>query len=206
MIVLSDNDILFKLAHCDLFNEFVAYLRVPAQSIAILHTCVYKMRKTLKTNPDVLARLELFCETVSVISDDQIDIDTLEKLVETGADAGEAILISKVIATPGSYLITGDKRAVKSLNSLSEGDIKATLSGRILCFEELVIGMLFKFGFTVLSPKLISGSTCDGVLRNAFGVGRTEQHALDCLYSYADNLRAECPNLLCPRPSSELAA
>lgn len=200
MIVLSDNDILFKLAHCDLFDEFLAFIQVPAKSIAILHTCIFKMRKTLKGHPNVLSRLEKFCQLVTIIADDQVDIAILEAIMGTGADAGEAILAAKVATTPGAYLVTGDKRAVKALNSMADGHIKSALAGRILCFEELVIGLMHNSGFASLSAKLIAGSACDGVLRNAFGPGRTEEHALECLYSYADSLRTACPTLLTPRP------
>ena len=201
MIVLSDNDILFKLAHCDLFDEFLTYIKVPAKSIAILHTCIFKMRKTLKDQPLVLARLEKFCQLVTVIADDQVDMAVLEAIMETGADAGEAILAAKVAMTPGAYLVTGDKRAVKALNTMADGPIKSALAGRVLCFEELVIGLMHNSSFSNLSTKLIAGSACDGVLRSAFGPGRTEEHAFECLYSYADSLRLSCPTLLTPRPS-----
>lgn len=200
MIVLSDNDILFKLAQCDLFNEFLAYVQVPAKSIAILHTCIFKMRRTLRSQPEVLARLEQFCQVVTVIVDDEVDIDILETIMGTGADAGEAILAAKVATTPGAYLVTGDKRAIRALNTMTNGPIKSALAGRILCFEELVIGLMHNSGFAALSAKLNAGSACDGVLRVAFGPGRTEEHALSCLYSYADELRTACPNLLTPRP------
>jgi hypothetical protein len=200
MIVLSDNDILFKLAHCDLFDEFLAYIQLPVKSIAILHTCIFKMRKTLRSHPEVLARLERFCQLVTIIADDEVNIDVLEAIMETGADSGEAILAAKVAMTPGAYLVTGDKRAVRALNTMADGPIKSALAGRVLCFEELVIGLVHNSDFSELSTKLIAGSACDGVLRNAFGPGRTEEHALACLYSYADELRTACPTLLTPRP------
>ena len=167
MIVLSDNDILFKLAHCDLFDEFLAYIRVPAASVAILHTCIFKLRKLLKSDPIVLARLENFCARVTEIRDDQVDTGILETIMSTGADAGEAILAAKVAATPGSFLITGDKRAVKALAKLPDGLAKRALQGRVLCFEELILGMIGMHGFQMLSPKLTAGSTCDGVIGSA---------------------------------------
>lgn len=199
MIVLSDNDILLKLAHCDMFDEFLAYMQVPPKSIAILHTCIFKMRKLLKNEPTVLARLEGFCALVSVIADDQIDTDTLEAIMHTGADAGEAILAAKVATTQDAFLVTGDKRAVKALSTLADGPVKCALAGRVLCFEELILGMMQRFSFATLSPKLIAGSSCDGVLRNAFGLGRTEAHAQSCLLSYANELRDTCAELLVPR-------
>jgi hypothetical protein len=199
MIFLSDNDILFKLAYCDLLDEFLAYLNSPVESVTILSTCIYKMRGSLKTEPIVLERLEKFCDQVSVIADDQIDSTILDEITMTGADAGEAILAAKVVTTPDAILVTGDKRAIKAFSQLSDGTVKNSLSGRILCFEDLILGMIETYGFSVLSSKLMAGCTCDGVLRNAFGPGRSEEHALDCLRSYADELRTTCPALLTTR-------
>ena len=181
MIVLSDNDILFKLAHCDLFSEFVTYLKVPAKSIFILSTCMFKLRRLLKNDQKTLGRLEKFCLTISILEDDNVDMALLEALSETGADAGEALLAAKVAATPGAFLITGDKRAIIAFSKLPAGHAKASLYGRILCFEELLIGILQAYGFLNLQAKIIAGSPCDGVLRNAFGVGRNEAHAMECL-------------------------
>jgi len=200
MIVLSDNDIVYKIAYCDLFEEFLAYLQVPSTSVLILPTCIHKLRRQLKNHAVVLTRLEAICRRVTVMADDVADSGVLEMLMSTGADAGESLLAARVAATPDAILVTGDKRAIQAFVRLPAGMLRHALSGRILCFEELIIGMLCKHGFGTLSPKLIAGSQCDGVLRMAFGVGRTEAHALSCLSSYADDLRKNTSVFLTKRP------
>lgn len=202
MIVLSDNDILHKLAVCDLFDEFLAYMQAPAKSIVILPTCIFKLRTLLRTQPHALARLEKFCASVTSLIDDQIDTTVLDAITSTGADAGEAILAAKVAVTHGAYLVTGDKRAIRALSTLPAGSVKSALTGRILCFEELILGMMQRHSFESLAPKLIAGSACDGILRIAFGPGRTEAHAKSCLRSYANDLRVASAYLLTPAPQA----
>lgn len=200
MIVLSDNDILHKLAVCDLFDEFLGYLQVPAKSICILYTCIFKLRKVLCSEPTALERLERFCSAATVVVEDKIDSDILDAIMGTGADAGEAILAAQVAMTPGAYLITGDKRAIKSLSMLRDSPLKASLAGRILCFEELILGMIHRNSFAVMEPKLTAGCHCDGVLRMAFGPGRSESHAKSCLQSFSSDLRLTASYLLTPAP------
>ena len=198
MIVLSDNDILHKLSVCDLFDEFLAYMQVPAKSIVILPTCIYKLRTVLKSDPHSLARLEKFCKSVTTLDDDSIETSVLEAIMASGADAGEAILAAKVATTPGAYLVTGDKRAIKALSTLPPGTVRSALAGRILCFEELILGIVQSYGFATIAPKLIAGIACDGVLRMAVGPGRTEDHARSCLLSFANELRTNSAHLLTP--------
>jgi hypothetical protein len=200
MIVLSDNDILHKLAVCDLFDEFLAYMQTPAKSIVILPTCIFKLRTLLRMQPQALARLEKFCVSVTSLVDDQIETAVLDTITATGADAGEAILAAKVATTPGAYLVTGDKRAINALSTLPAGPVRSALAGRILCFEELILGIMQLHSFEAIAPKLIAGSACDGVLRIAFGLGRSEVHAKSCLTSYANELRLGSAYLLTPPP------
>jgi hypothetical protein len=190
MIVLSDNDILYKLAYCDLLCEFVSFLQVPSKSIMILPTCIFKLRKVLKSEPVVLARIDSFCREVSVLTDDGVDMGILTEIADTGVDAGEALLAAQVATNPDAYLVTGDKRAIRAFAQLPVGRARSGLAGRILCFEELMIGMLQRFGFSKLEDRVTAGAACDGVLRIAFGQGRNEQHALACLNSFAGELRS----------------
>lgn len=206
MIVLSDNDILFKLAHCNLLDLLPACLGVSASEIGILPTCIHKLRRVLKGDAIVLGRIEAFCAQVTVLKDDDVDSDTLAMLLDTGADAGEAILAATICKTPESYLLTGDKRAIQALGKLPAGDVKDGITSKVICFEALVLGMLENYGFEQLQANFIDGAKCDSMLAMAFGPARSESHAVDCLTSYLDALRQTSAWALFPEKVSVLCS
>lgn len=188
MIVLSDNDILFKLAHCDLLPLLPDFLGVDAKEIYILPSCIFKLRRVLKADAPVLARIESFCASATTVTEDAVDSETLTTLIDTGADPGEALLAATVSRIPDALLVTGDKRAIRALNKLPDGRLRDALARRIVCFESLVMGMMKTYGFDRLQPHFCAGVKCDALLNMAFGPGRSEEHALGCLRSYLADL------------------
>lgn len=190
MIVLSDNDIISKLARCDLLDALPHHLGISHAEIWVLSSSVYALRKRLTNAPEALASLEAFYARVTKIADADVDTSALLAISSTGIDAGEAILAAKAIALDGALLVTGDKRAIKALSTLPEGSVKASLAGKVLCFEALVLQMIEKYGFHEIGPRCTKGRDGDGVLAMAFGPGRNEAHAVECLSSYITSLKS----------------
>lgn len=203
MFFLSDNDIVFKLAHCDLLGLLHQHLNVDQKEIWILSSCVYKLRSVLKANPTVLARVEAFCQAVSTINEAELDSNYLQTLQDTGIDAGEAILAAMACQTEDSYLITGDKRALIALNKLSDVALRSKLENRIYCFEALLLEMIKHYGFDTLRPHFMNGIASDKVLSMSFGDGRDESHAVECIGSYLNGIRESAGWLLVGQQHSE---
>jgi hypothetical protein len=74
MICLADNDIVLKLACCDLLTEVVAVLGVTTSEVLVLNSAVHKLlspkrpgKGRVKPDQPEYARLEAFFAAVKVI-------------------------------------------------------------------------------------------------------------------------------------------
>ena len=115
-------------------------------------------------------------------------------------DGGEALLF----AAAGQYLpdvllTTGDKRALRALASLPEGQsVCNQLAGRILCVEQAVQQLLPVVGLATVQARILAAPACDGALTNVFGrsVPASAASIDEGLESYLSGLRAETGSLM----------
>ena len=206
MILLADNDVVKKLAICDLLEEAVGALGVSHSEILVLPTARFKLG--IAKNSDKARgqlgskgfdRLKSFLASVGEISitpspeeqqlfDDAFDID-----------AGEAILFSASAHYADCVIATGDKRCLRALASLRNAErIIARVGGHVICLEQILMRIIDRFGFELVRNKLVPGCDCDTVLRIAFGSGlsATEEGVRRCLTVYTGYLRKETGALL----------
>ena len=81
MIVLADNDIVHKLACCDLLHELMLWLKAPPAEIWVLPSMPFVLRKKLKNNANALVCLESFLVKVKPIPQAQLEsIDRFSQL------------------------------------------------------------------------------------------------------------------------------
>ena len=171
MIVLADNDVLFKLAQCDLYAEFLSAFGVTVADIRILKLARYsttsnKHRKRI--GEDSFARLTAFLATVAdmPVEPDPAYSSALTEHTDKNIDAGEAALFAVCPLIPYSVIVTGDK---KSLTGLTEagmidavcGKLCEELAGRLFCFEQVLSRILDHAGFDAIRDRLIRGRECD---------------------------------------------
>lgn len=140
MICLADNDIVKKLAICNLIDEAVSALGVSLDEILVLPTARYKLgvakhpdKARANLGIETFDRLASFLNSVGVIGvvpppdeqrlfDDALDIDP-----------GEAILFSASAFYSRCYIATGDKRSLRALVSLPKAEkIVERLSRHVL--------------------------------------------------------------------------
>lgn len=206
MICLIDNDIVKKLAICNLLDEAVGALGVSHREILVLPTARFKLG--VAKNPDkaraqlgteAFDRLKSFLANVGEIStvpppdeqqlfDDVLDIDT-----------GEAILFSAWANYAECVIATGDKRSLRALASLPNAEqIVARIAGHVICFEQIVMRIIDHSGFDLVRSRVIPTCDCDTVLRVAFGSGleATEESVRRSLTVYTGYLRNETGPLL----------
>ena len=185
MIVLSDNDVLHKLALCDLLSELLAFLQVPPNQVKVLPTAKFVIRRLLSTHPAALAAFNNFLGQAHDIPEVQ-NLLLLEAIEEL--DVGERQMLAYLVEEPAvTGFVTGDKLA---LVRMAEYAMEITVvNGRlnavdVFSFESILLALIGKFGFSHVNAKASTAVEFDGLLRLAFGPTQNETHALDALNSY----------------------
>lgn len=193
MIVLSDNDIILKLAGCSLLNQFFEILEASSEDILIATNAGYALPKQARkklTNEDAVNTVTQFVENVGRIS--PVNPDLLSEIQGfKDMDGGESLLMVAAHENPDLLFATGDKRCLQSLidhQSLEPIDrIFKSLQGRVYCLETALMLLIENLGFEKVNQMVINRCVEDGVLRLAFGQGRNIDNATDCLKSYCGN-------------------
>ncbi len=196
MILLSDNDIVYKLAAFDLFDEALAALEIEAKDVFVLPTARFKFgigtpKGEKRYGPTLIARMAAVLARVREIG--WITSPPRELLGVLSIDQGEALLFAAAQARPDAYLATGDKRSLKAL--VAEPACKAiaeALRGRLLSFESIVLRLIDRHGFELVRDRIAPVSATDKAMDVVFGSGlsTTAANARAGLESYVRELRA----------------
>jgi hypothetical protein len=200
VIILSDNDIIYKLAACDLLDEALIVLDVTHTDVYVLPTAKYKFgitrnpaRAEARYGPAAVARMRDFLTKVH-----ELDVvgppEELQLLAEIdGIDAGEAVLFAATAGFDNYLLATGDKNSLRTMVSNPTCQpIARRLSGHVVCLEQIVMRVIAHFGFVYVKDKVVPARSCDTALRAAFGSGdaATESNVLSALEAYINELRS----------------
>lgn len=206
MIVLTDNDIILKLAWCDLFSEFLAVFEVSPGDVRILNTARHVLtsaRIRKRVNDEGHSRLIAFLSIASDI-DVEPDAEDVAALTEQPKiDLGEAVLFSICPMLTDTILVTGDKRSLRALQDASSTEAACArlcerLAGRVFCFEQIIERILTRFGFEAIRDRLIRGRECDQGLAFWLGSGLDANEASfrEGLASYLNEVRQTSGSLL----------
>lgn len=194
MIVFADNDILIKLAGCDLLIPFCEAIQTQEIDVFVTPSAKFSIpqqsRKKLN-NPQAIQQLQEFIGRTAIIQDVVPQTELLDKLLNTqNIDGGEAQLILSAYNSPSSKLATGDKRCLSSLlNAPSLNEIANGLNGRVYTLETAMLILISRLSFDVINQKVIERCVVDGTLNLAFGEQRAAEHAIACLSSYCSELK-----------------
>lgn len=193
MIVLADNDIILKLAQCDLLEALPEMLGASIDSLYVSATAKYQLlpkkpEKLLSKcgNEETIERLQKFLESVQEIPVIK-DLELLARVSEIpNIDAGEQQLFVACIADASSTLITGDRKALRAVISGqgSVPELHVGLLDRVVTFESALLLALDVFGFAVLKQKLLACPKPDGVLKQVLKPNMTQDDLRECLVSY----------------------
>jgi hypothetical protein len=207
MICLSDNDVVLKLACCDLLNETPDVLGVNRAEVFVLPTARHVLLKPLKDPEKARARLgdavfqrvTLFLDSVQVIEAAPSPQEMLLFDDIVGLDPGEAILFSATAHYPDFILATSDKNSLRTLSATAACEaICRRLAGKVLCFEQVILRLIDGLGFNPIRDKVVPARDCDTALRAVFGSGldATEDNVRAGLTSYINHLRSQTGALL----------
>ncbi len=208
MILLSDNDLIIKLAQCDLIGEALESLRSNVGDCFVLNTFKYSLRLNdpdrsiakYVGSPQAFERIQELLGSCQELAEAPMDFELYEHLNEIpGIDAGEQALFlhakdhhSKSI---DYRILTGDKRALRAICNYEQPDAFEFLRKKIACLESSMMQMIALCGFDHVNQKVSSArqqvveSKYDQVLRSAFGIGRTQEHCIECLQNYTNDIR-----------------
>lgn len=154
MIILSDSDVVRKLAYCELLSEFLQYVKCPPNEVWVLPTLRFQLQRKLAKAPEALRNFEQFLLKVKNIP--QAQIATLERF--ESLDVGEGQLLAILCDEPRvTCLVTGDKNALDKVAALTFGDaqLRARLQETaVLCLESVLLGLLEKRGFSVMQTRI----------------------------------------------------
>lgn len=133
--------------------------------------------------------------------DNSVVCNTLEYqlLASTdGIDVGEALLVAATQTEEDFYLLTADKRFLKSLALSNFNDIKQRLQKRVICLEQLIIYVINTAGFDLVCRRIASAECCEQSVVDAFQLGKQtkKQDAVKVLNEAIQDLRAKTGNLL----------
>lgn len=190
MIVLADNDIIHKLACCELLPELLNWLNAPPTQVWVLPSLPFMLRRKLKADTSALTCVEDFLLKVQPIPAAPLPLVERFSQLDTGERQMLAVLVDNEKV---SKLITGDKRALKLISEmvLTDSNLSRRLDEtQVDCLESIMLGLIDKFGFAAINAKAIRGLTADGVLSMTFGGMRTQTHAVEALSSYLADVRA----------------
>lgn len=194
MIVLADNDIILKLAQCDLLDDLPDILGQQWGDIFISPTAKYQL---LPKNPDkalnkcgneeTLARLTAFLDTTKNL--DAIQNTALLAQLEDieGIDGGEKFLFAAAVEIDSPLLITGDKRALSALLRHQEQlpSVFSVLQNAVVTFETAILLATRLVGFAIVKQKLLGSPKPDGVLRLVLKSDTVESDFIGGLCSFS---------------------
>jgi hypothetical protein len=159
LIVLADNDIILKLAQCDLLDALPDILDCQEAEIFITPVAKYQLlpKKSAKAmskcgNEETLARLTAFLETTQTLPSvkDTALLAQLENI--EGIDGGEKFLFAAAVETENTLLITGDRRALRTLLEHQDQlpSVFSALQNAVVTFESAILLAMRRVGFAIV--------------------------------------------------------
>ena len=207
MRIFLDNDIIIKLAALDLLGFFQSLVKDEDPEIICLPSLIYILNKKNLLQGKSLERASDFISSCiklgpTYIASLDIDADN-ERSLSTcpGIDSGEAQLLLAALASPGSVVLTGDKRCLTALcQSGTTIELVQKLQGRVLILEQLILAMISTLGFQDVKARALNGVWCDTAIRASFGSGldAEESNVVSTLQSYVEDINKCHPGILAP--------
>jgi hypothetical protein len=193
VILLADNDIILKLAQCDLLFDLSQLLNETTDQVFVKPTARFQLlpKKTSKAiekcgNGRVLTQIREFLEVTAEIPgiQDGALLSALSKIPKI--DDGEALLFAAAVEVVGPILATGDRNALRALLDHQEQlhTVIAVLQERVVTFESVILLALHRLGFAIVKQKLLSSPKPDKLLRLVLKPDMRESDLVECLRSY----------------------
>lgn len=202
--LLVDVDAICKLAHWQLLELLPTITGIEPNFFSTLESTKFRALKSLD-KPDgkvfrcvdaakaVITALEAFGDIP------QPDSALLSQFQDVaGIDAGEAVMLARLIEDPTSFFLTGDKRALRAV-SVMEDKVRASLAERVIPVECIIKCVLDVFGIDELRARVCAWKDVDKAISNVMGsrCDMAESIVREGLASYLSELHELCePSLI----------
>ena len=177
MVVISDSDIVRKLAHCNLLNDLLNIWKIPPNTLWILPALRAQLTHVFGAPEVQTGRLAYFFSQANVIP--EASFEALERCFGNGLDAGEQQILAVLLDhSDVEHLITGDRNALRQIGHLCHSD--APMRQRldetaIWCFESILAQITRRRGFDAVRRNVHSwiatGNEVDEAIRTIFHPG-----------------------------------
>lgn len=204
-----DNDVIIKCSCYAILDEVVAGL--PTNGIGILGSAPYVVRHRIGNKSEIqnpsaaMARFDSFLSRASILEPSAPEIELATALEEIAnlsglqVDTGESQLCAIAVVRSLQLLVTGDKRAIQSLESL-RSSVKEldNLRGKVGCLEQLLLGIALTLGASETRARVCSETLMDRALSICFECSGEERSGFNTegLESYINDMRKKAPEIL----------
>ncbi|ORJ23735.1 hypothetical protein O1V64_04255 [Rouxiella badensis] len=191
MIVLSDNDVILKLAQCNLLSQLPVIFNQPPEQIFINPAARFQLLPRNIENAirkfggqNVYEQVDAFIATVQDIPEVQ-NTQLIELLGSVpGIDVGEQLLLASCIENPEAIFMTGDRRCLSAIvaNQPALDVIHQRLMDAVITFESSLLLCVNGLTQARVYAHLMANPLPDGMLRMALAnAGHT---MCECIFSY----------------------
>ncbi len=210
----ADNDILYKGAWYGLLQELLGVVPCVPQHTLVLGQARFVVGKRIERQQkkgfagaaEARARFVELLATLTLVeptAQEQLfaaDLENTAQQLGLPLDAGESLLCAVVVRRELGHFVTGDKRAICALETLSQkrADLKA-IAGRLLCLEQLFVRLLSVVDAAAIKKTVCQNAHVDQALANCFSCSSPEvgaERSVEGLTSYISALRDAAPLLL----------
>ena len=209
--LLLDNDILIKCACYSILDQICG---PPGEQgdVAVLGAARFVVSKylerrgTIQDREAARGRFRDYLSTVIVLepTTDEIKlasaIEEAATLLDLDLDSGESQLCAIAIFRGPYLVLTGDKRAIASAETLKESVGELTsLTGRLVCLEQAIMGLGQRIGIDTIRVLICAEAAVDKALSICFechAIAEGQPLELTGLHSYIRELRRQAPTLL----------
>lgn len=202
--LLVDVDAMCKLAHWRMLELLPAITGVDPPACSTLASTKFRALKSL-VMPDgkVFRCVDAAKSVVSAVETfgampqpDPALLPLFQNIA--GIDAGEAVMLARLIEDPNTLFLTGDKRALRAVAAMDD-KIRATIAERVVPVECIIKCVLDAFGIDELRARVCTWKDVDKAVAIVMGsrCDQAEASVREGLASYLGELHALCrPSLI----------
>ena len=202
--LLVDVDAICKLAHWRLLEHLPTITGVAQPFCSTLVSTKFRALKSLdKPDGKVFRCSDAAMAVVNAVENfgelPQPDPALLNQFQDiVGIDAGEAVMLARLIEDPNTFFLTGDKRALRAVAAMND-QVRATIAERVVPVECIIKCVLDAFGINELRARVCKWKEIDKAVAIVMGsrCDQGESSVREGLDSYLGELHRLCqPSLI----------
>jgi hypothetical protein len=210
--VLMDNDVILKACCYDVVDEVIGCVAGKARPVHALGVVQYVLAKAISKRSNIANkeratdRLAHLLGSVALIEPNGDELLLAAEFEETAQsrgvdlDGGESQLLAVLIRRSAALLLTGDKRAIRAIESVVQArGCNEQAARRVACLEQIVMALVGRHGAETIHWHVCGEAAVDKSLAVCFSCSSGSCHPesiLEGLASYIADLRRQAPCVL----------